>query len=46
MKKVLLAVIAMVVVGMSSCQKEEGATPQVQTQTHKVADKKDTSGWD
>ena len=46
MRKLLLAVTVMVSIGMSSCQKEEGATPQVQTQTQKVADRKDTSGWD
>ena len=44
MKKVLLAVIAMVVLGVTSCKKEEGAQPETNTST--VLDKKDTSGWD
>ena len=46
MKKLILAVVALVVVGMTSCQKEEGATPEVQTSEVRVADKKDTSSWD
>ena len=46
MRKLLFALTVMVTLGMTSCQKEEGATPQVQTQTEKVADRKDTSGWD
>ena len=44
MKKVLFAVIAMAVIGMTSCKKEEGAQPQ--TETTEVLNKKDTSQWD
>ena len=44
MRKLLLAVIAMVVIGMTSCKKEDGAQPETNTST--VLDKKDTSGWD
>jgi len=43
MKKVLFAVIAMAVIGMTSCKKEEGAQPQNSTE---VSNKKDTSQWD
>ncbi len=46
MKKVLLAVTAMIVLGISSCKKEEGAQPQAKSTAVKVLDKKDTSGWD
>ena len=45
MKKVLLAVIAMVVIGMTSCKKEAGAQPEANSAA-KVLDKKDTTQWD
>ena len=37
MKKVLLAVVAIAVLGISSCKKEEGAKPQIKNETNKVA---------
>jgi hypothetical protein len=46
MKKVLLAVIAMVVIGMTSCKKEEGAQPESTNSAVKVLNKKDTTQWD
>ena len=46
MKKVLLATIALVVIGMTSCQKEEGATPEITKETGKIADRKDVGSWD
>jgi len=45
MKKVLLAVIVMSVLGITSCKKEEGAQPQANGSV-KVLNKKDTSQWD
>jgi len=45
MKKVLFAIIAVAVIGMSSCKKEEGAQPETENAT-KVSNKKDTSQWD
>jgi len=45
MKKVLLAVIAMAVIGIASCKKEEGPQPK-SNNTEKVLNKKDTSQWD
>jgi len=45
MKKVLLAVIAVVMIGMTSCKKEEVAQPQTDNAA-KVLNKKDTSQWD
>ncbi|NEU08345.1 hypothetical protein GZH53_08495 [Flavihumibacter sp. R14] len=45
MKKVLLAVIAFAVLGITSCKKEEGAQPD-STNTVKVSNKKDTTQWD
>ena len=45
MKKVLLAVIAVVMIGATSCKKEEGAQPQDGNSTE-VLNKKDTSQWD
>ena len=45
MKKVLFAVIAMAVMGITSCKKEEVAQPQTENAT-KVLNKKDTSQWD
>ena len=39
MKKVLLAVVAIAVLGISSCKKEEGAKPQIKNDTNKVAGK-------
>ena len=44
MKKVLLAVIATVIVGMTSCKKDEGAQPEVKKNV--VLDKKENSTWD
>ena len=46
MKKLVLAVIAMVVVGMTSCKKEEGATPEFKKASVSMSEKKDTSTWD
>lgn len=46
MKKVLFAAIAMVVIGITSCKKEEGAQPEVKNSAVKVLDKKDTTQWD
>jgi len=43
MKKVLLAVIAFTVLGMTSCKKEEGAQPN---NAVKIENKKDTTQWD
>jgi hypothetical protein len=45
MKKVLLAVIALVVIGTTSCKKEAGAQPEANNSV-KVLDKKDTTQWD
>ena len=39
MKKVLLAVVAIAVLGISSCKKEEGAKPQIKNDTNRVAAK-------
>lgn len=46
MKKVLLAVIALVIIGATSCKKEAGAQPETQNGAVKVLDKKDTTQWD
>lgn len=45
MKKVLLTVIALVVIGATSCKKDAGAQPESNNSV-KVLDKKDTAGWD
>ena len=45
MKKVLLAVIAFAVLGITSCKKEEGAQPDSKNAV-KVLNKKDTTQWD
>ena len=45
MKKVLFAVIALVVIGASSCKKEAGAQPETNNSV-KVLDKKDTAQYD
>lgn len=45
MKKVILAVIAMVVVSATACKKDDAAQPEANS-TVKVLDKKDTSQWD
>ena len=44
MKKLVLSLIAISVIGMTSCKKEETAQPQT-TSAAKVA-KKDISTWD
>ena len=44
MKKVLLALMAVVVIGASACKKEAGAQPEVNAV--KVLDKKDTAQYD
>jgi hypothetical protein len=44
MKKVLLVVIALVLIGVTSCKKEAGVQPEVNAA--KVLDKKDTAQWD
>lgn len=46
MKKILLAIIALVVIGVTSCKKEEGAQPEEKNSAVKVLDKKDTTQWD
>ena len=46
MKKVLLAVIVISVLGISSCKKDDGAQPDAKTSAVKVLDKKDTTQWD
>lgn len=45
MKRILLAVIALVVIGATSCKKESGAQPETNNSA-KVLDKKDTTQWD
>ena len=45
MKKVLLAVIALVVIGATSCKKDAGAQPEA-NKSVKVLDKKDTAQYD
>ena len=39
MKKVLLAVVAIAVLGVGACKKEEGAKPQIKNDTNRVAAK-------
>jgi hypothetical protein len=46
MKKVLLAAIAVAVIGMTSCKKEEGAQPDATNSAVKIENKKDTTQWD
>jgi hypothetical protein len=45
MKRILLAVIALVFIGATSCKKEEGVQPESNNAV-KVLDKKDTTQWD
>jgi hypothetical protein len=45
MKKVLLAVVAFAVLGITSCKKEEGAQPDANNAV-KIENKKDTTQWD
>ena len=45
MKKLVLALIAISVIGMTSCKKEEAAQPEIKNSTVKVG-KKDTGSWD
>ena len=45
MKKVLLAVVAFAVLGITSCKKEEGAQPDANNSV-KIENKKDLSQWD
>ena len=45
MKRLLLAVIAIVMLGATSCKKEQGATPESNSAV-KAMDKKDTATWD
>lgn len=44
MKKLILAIVAMLVIGVTSCKKEDGVQPEVGSE--KVSDKKDTTQWD
>jgi hypothetical protein len=46
MKKVLFALIAFAVLGITSCKKEEGAQPDSKNNAVKVLNKKDTTQWD
>jgi len=46
MKKVLLAVVAFAVLGITSCKKEEGAQPDAANNAVKIENKKDTTQWD
>ena len=39
MRKLLLAVVAIAVLGISSCKKEESAKPEIQNDTNRVAAK-------
>jgi hypothetical protein len=45
MKKVLLALVAILIMGATSCKKEAGAQPEANNAV-KVLDKKDTTQWD
>ena len=45
MKKLVLALVAISVIGMTSCKKEESAQPETKNSTVKIG-KKDTSSWD
>ncbi len=45
MKKLVLAVIAVAMISVSSCKKDQGATPEANSAV-KVLDKKDTAQWD
>lgn len=44
MKKLVLAIVAFTMIGLSSCKKEEGATPQT-AKPSKLADK-EVAQWD
>ena len=39
MKKLILSLIALAVISISSCKKEEGAKPQIKNDTNKIAAK-------
>ncbi|HYK75580.1 MAG TPA: hypothetical protein VEV16_01255 [Daejeonella sp.] len=45
MKRLVFAVLALAVISISSCKKEEGATPEIKNETTKVA-AKDLSAYD
>jgi hypothetical protein len=45
MKKLVLALVAFAVIGLSSCEKEEGATPGT-AKPVKVSDRKEIAQWD
>lgn len=44
MKKLILAVVMVATLSMTSCKKEEAATPSIKSKT--VADQKDNGTWD
>jgi hypothetical protein len=44
MKKLILAVVAVATLSITSCKKEEAATPSLKSKT--VADQKDNGNWD
>ncbi|MBC7914675.1 MAG: hypothetical protein H7Y07_11210 [Pyrinomonadaceae bacterium] len=39
MKKLILSIIALTVISISSCKKEDGAKPQIKNDTNRVAAK-------
>jgi hypothetical protein len=45
MRKLTLAVLAMMIIGVTSCKKEDAAQPQSALKTVKT-EKKDTTQWD
>ncbi len=45
MKKIILAVAVLIGLGLSSCQKEEMAKPEVSSESDS-GPKKDVTGWD
>ena len=46
MKRKLITLILLLVLGFSACKKDELATPSTKIATEKVADKKDCGTWD
>ncbi|HYK75581.1 MAG TPA: hypothetical protein VEV16_01260 [Daejeonella sp.] len=44
MKKIVLAIVALAVISISSCKKEEGATPEIKNEAKVAA--KDLSAYD
>ena len=46
MKRKLLTLMVIAVLGFSSCKKDELATPSVDLSAKKVADKSDVGQWD